>query len=108
MEMFNDIEALLRSDGISDLDVVALYKSISDVTREDCIICNNNPELNELSIFTDEVHVTLKKLVGTLKFKLKAIERTTESKNIVQNLPDSLKIRVEPTSSILENIKKGK
>ena len=108
LEMFNDIEVLLNGDGISDLDVVALYKSISDVTREDCTICNNNPEINDLSIFAEEVHATLKKLVGTLQFKLKAIERTTETKKIVESLPDSLKIRVEPTSSILENIKEGK
>ena len=107
MEMFNDIEVLLNNDGLSETDVVALYKTISDVTREDCTTCNNNPELNELSIFTDEVHLTLKKLVGTLQFKLKAIERTSETKNIVQNLPESLKIEVEPTSSILENTKKG-
>ena len=112
LEMFNDIEVLLDNGGISDLDIVALYKIISDVTREDCTICNNNPELNDLSIHAAKVRVELEVYVGTLQFKPKAIERTTETKNKVQNLPNSLKIKVEPTSSILENIenidKKGK
>ena len=57
LDLFNDLEALLRGDVISDLDVVALYKGISVVTREDCTICNNNPELNDLSIFAAQVHV---------------------------------------------------
>ena len=110
--MFNDVEVLLSNGGISDLDVVALYKIISDVTREDCTICNNNPGLNDLSIHAAKVRVELEVYVGTLQFKPKAIERTIETKNKVQNLPNSLKIKVEPTSSILENIenidKKGK
>ena len=108
LEMFNDIDVLLNIDGISDYDVVDLYKRTSVLTREDCIICNNSPELNSLSIFTDNVHLELEKLIGSLQFKLKAIERTTQTKIMVQNLPDSLKFKVEPMSSILENIKKGK
>ena len=107
LEMLNDLEVLLKGDGISDLDVVELYKITSVATREDCTICNNSPELNSLSIFTDKVHVELKKLIGTLQFKQKAIDKATETKNIVQNLPESLKIKVEPKSSILESVKKG-
>ena len=108
LEMFNDIDALLKSDGISEVDVVDLYRKTSVVTREDCTICNNSPELNSLSIYTDEVHVELGKLIGTLQFKPKAIEKTTETKDIVQNLPISLKIKVEPKSSILESIRNRK
>ena len=107
LEMLNDLEVLLKGDGISDLDVVDLYKRTSVATREDCTICNNSPELNSLSIFTDKVHVELKKIIGTLQFKQKAIDKATETKNIVQNLPESLKIKVEPNSSILESVKKG-
>ena len=107
LEMLNDLEVLLKGDGISDLDVVDLYKKTSVATREDCTICNNSPELNSLSIFTDKVHVELKKLIGTLQFKQKAIDKATETKNIVQNLPESLKIKVEPKSTILESVKKG-
>ena len=55
-----------------------------------------------------KVSKELKVHVGTQQFKPKAIERTTETKNMVQNLPDSLKIKVESTSSILENIKNDK
>ena len=108
LEMFNDIVALLKGGGISDLDVVELYKITSVATREDCTICNNSPELNSLSSFTDKVHMELEKLIGTFQFKQKAIEKTTETKNIVQNLPETLKIKVEPKSSILESVKKGR
>ena len=104
LDMFIDIEALLKSDGISDRDLVDLYKEISVVTREDCAICNNSPELNILSNFTEKVHEELKNIIGTVQFRPKAIEKTTETKNLVQNLPDSLKIKVEPNSSILKSI----
>ena len=104
LEMFNDIHDLLTVDGIPDQYVVDLYKEASVMTKEDCAICNNSPELNSLSIFTNKVHEELKNIVGTFQFKQKAIEKTTETKNLVQNLPDSLKIKVEPNSSILESI----
>ena len=104
LDMFIDIEALLKSDGIPDQDLVDLYNEISVVTREDCTICNNSPELNDLSIFTDKVHEEPKNIIGTVQFKTKAIELTTETKNKVENLPDSLKIKVESTSSLLESV----
>ena len=70
LEMFNDIEVLLNNDGLSQMDVLALYKTISDVTREDCEVCNNNPELNDLSIFAAKVRKELKKKIENLpKFK---------------------------------------
>ena len=103
--MFNDIEALLTVAGIPDHYVVDLFKEVSVVTSEDCAICNNSPELKSLSIFTEIVHKELQSLVGTIQFKSKAIEKTTETKDLVQNLPDNLKIKVEPNSSILESIK---
>ena len=108
LDLFNDLEALLRGDVISDLDVVALYKGISVVTREDCTICNNNPELNDLSIFAAQVHVELEAYIGTIIFKSKAMDKTTKTKSKLQNLPDDLRIKVEPTSNILQNIKKDK
>ena len=107
LEMFNDIEDLLKVDEISERFVVDLYKEASDVTREDCTVCNNSTELNNLSLFTDNVHVELEKLIGKELFKPTAIEKTAETKVIVQNLPESLKIRVEPTSNILPLINKG-
>ena len=100
--MFNDINALLKVDEISDPSVVDLYKQASDVTREDCTICNNSPDLNNLSIFTNQVYMELKTLVGLPPFKEKAIEKTTETIDSVYKLPDSLKIKVEATSSILD------
>ena len=105
LDLFNDLEALLRGDVISDLDVVALYKSISSVTREDCTICNENPELNALSIFAAKVNEELVHYIGTILFKPQAMDKTTKTKTMVQNLPESLKIKVDPASSILESVK---
>ena len=106
LEMFNDIDALLKVDGIADRYVVDLYREASVVTKEDCLICNNSPELNNLSSFTERASEELKILVGSLQFKPKAIEKTAETINILNNLPDSLKIKVEPTSNILKSIQK--
>ena len=105
LDLFNDLEALLSTDGISERDVVDLYQSISAVTKEDCTICNNSPELNALSIFAAKVNVELEYYIGTILFKPKAVDKTTETKAMVQNLPDSLKIYVDPESSILESAK---
>ena len=101
-DMFNDIHTLLNAEEISDPTVVDLYKEASDVIREDCTICNNSTDLNNLSIFTHQVYLELKTLVGTQLFKAKAIEKTTETTNLVHKLPESLKIKVEATSSILD------
>ena len=79
-----------------------LYKDASDEIKEDCAISNNSPDLNNLSIFIDKVYMELKTYVGTELFKPKAIEKTAEMINLVQELPESLKIKVEATSSILD------
>ena len=101
--MFNDMNALLKTEEISDLTVVDLYKEASNLIRDDCTICNNSPDLNNLSNFTGQVYVELKNLIGTHLFKAKAIEKTAETTNLVDQLPESLKIKVEATSSILES-----
>ena len=93
--MFNDIKALLEVEEISDTTVVDLYMEASDVIREDCTICNNSPDLNNLSFLTGQVYKELKTLVGTDLFNPKAIEKTLETTNLVQKLPESLKIKVE-------------
>ena len=102
LDMFNDLEALLNGDGISERDVVELYRSISDATREDCETCDNSPELNNLSIFAASVSGLLRKYVGMRLFKWEAMNKTAMAKTMVQNLPDSLTIKVDPESSILE------
>ena len=102
LDMFNDLEALLNGDGISERDVVELYRSISDATREDCETCDNSPELNDLSIFAASVSGLLRRFVGMRLFKWEAMNKTAMAKTMVQNLLDSLTIKVDPESSILE------
>ena len=90
--MFKDIDALLKLEEISDPTVVDLYKEVSDVVREDCIIFHNSTDLNNLSNFTYKVYEDLESLVHTPDFKHKAIEKTEKTINLVQKLPESLKI----------------
>ena len=54
LKIFNDVDVLLHSDGIVDQHIVDIYKTISNVTREDCAICNDSPELNDFSLFTQK------------------------------------------------------
>ena len=65
LDMFNDINALLKVEEISDTAVVDLYKEASDAIKEDCTLSNNSADLNNLSNFTKQVYVDLKTLVNT-------------------------------------------
>ena len=105
LDLFDDLEALINGDGISEYDVLDLYKCLSVVTREDCTICNDSTELNAFSNFAAKVNDELKNYTGTILFKSRAMYITTETKIIVQNLPNSLTIKVDPDSSILESVK---
>ena len=80
LDMFNDMNALLNVDEISDPTVVDLYKEASDDIKKDCTLSNNSADLNNLSIFTEQVYVDLESLVGTELFKPKAIEKTEDDK----------------------------
>ena len=104
-DLFNDLDTLIKGDLIPQLDIVHLYESISKATREDCTICNNQPDLDKLSLFTESVHKELESLIGKDQFKNTAIEKTSQTSTMVQDLPSSIKILVEATSSILESNK---
>ena len=101
LEMFQDLDALLRGNSITDLDVLELYKMTSIATREDCISCSNATEIDELSNFSESVHNELKELIGNVEFKSRAIEKTVQTNVLVQKVPSSLKTKVEPASNIL-------
>ena len=59
LDLFGDLYTLIKGDLISQLEIVHLYDSISQATREDCTICNNQPDLDKLSLFTESVHKEL-------------------------------------------------
>lgn len=107
LDIFRDVERLLKGDLISELDVVNVYRSISATTREDCIICNQQPDLDRLSNYTYNVSEVLRTLVGNETFKNTAIEKTVETYSEVEELPYSIKILVENSSTILESVKRG-
>ena len=98
---------LLNSDppGTTDLDVVEIYKMTSLATREDCELCNNATEIDQLSSSTKTIYEELELLIGKATFMTRAKTRTEETKSMVQNLPSSLKTEVEASSSIV--VKKG-
>ena len=105
MDLFGDLDTLIKRDFISQEDIVQTYKLTSQATREDCTICNNQPDLDKLSLFTESVHKELESLIGKDQFKNTAIEKTRQTSTKVQDLPSSIKILVEATSSILESNK---
>ena len=105
MDLFGDLDTLIKRDFISQEDIVQTYKLTSQATREDCTICNNQPDLDKLSLFTESVHKELASLIGKDQFKNTAIEKTSQTSTMVQDLPSSIKILVEATSSILESNK---
>ena len=107
LEMFQDLDVLLRgldalqrSDTITDLDVVHLYKETSNQTRED-FFSNNSTEIDQLSKFSDAVYKELEGLIGNPTFRGRAIEKTVQTIDLVQQLPSSLKTEVESSSDIL-------
>ena len=105
VDLFRELDALIKGDFISQEDIVQTYKLTSQATREDCTICNNQPDLDKLSLFTESVHKELESLIGKDQFKNTAIEKTSQTSTMVQDLPSSIKILVESTSSILESNK---
>ena len=107
LDLIRDLDTLIKGDFISQSEIVQLYDSISQSTRKDCTICNNQPDLDKLSFFTESVQKELESLIGKEQFKNKALEKTSQTSTMVQNLPSSIKILVESTSSILESFNKG-
>ena len=107
LDVFRDLERLIKGDHISELDVVDIYRIISETTREDCIICNQQPDLDRLSNFTQNISEDLRKIVGEPEFKNTAIEKTVETYSEVDDLPYSIKIMVENSSTILQSVQRG-
>ena len=107
LDIFRDLERLISGGFISDLDVVNIYRSISETTRDDCTICNQQPDLDRLSNFTYNVSEILRPLIGHKDFKTNAINKTITTYSEVENLPYSIKIFVEQSSTILQSVQRG-
>ena len=107
LEAIRDLKDLIEADGISDFNVVEIFKTMSLITQEDCEICNNSPEIQEISTFTEEVYIELRSLIGSILFKNTALDRTSDTNVLFDKLPESIKTRVESTSNIFESFNKG-
>ena len=59
IELFNDLEILVENDKISNIEIVELYKVTSEALSEDCEICNDIPEIEELRNVTRSIHERL-------------------------------------------------
>ena len=110
LEAIRDLKDLIEADGISDFNVVEIFRAMSLITQEDCEICNNSPEIQEISTFTEEVYIELKSLIGMdwILFKNTALYRTSDTNVMFTKLPESIKTRVESTSNIVESFNKGR
>ena len=60
LEAIRDLKDLIEADGISDFNVVEIFRAMSLITQDDCEICNNSPEIQEISSFTEEVFIELR------------------------------------------------
>ena len=107
LEAIRDLKDLIEADGISDFNVVEIFRAMSLIIQEDCEICNNSPEIQEISSFTEEVFIELRSLIGSILFKNTALDRTSDTNVMFTNLPESIKARVESTSNIVESFNKG-
>ena len=101
------MEDLIEADDISDFNVVEIFKIMSLITQEDCNICNNSTEIQEISIFTELVYTELKSFIGSILFKNTSLERTRETNVLFKKLPESIKTQVEYSSNIVESFNKG-
>ena len=108
LEAIRDLEDLIKAEDISDFNVVETFRAMSLITQEDCEICNNSPEIQEISTFTEEVYIELRSLIGSILFKNTALYRTSDTNVMFTKLPESIKTRVESTSNIVESFNKGR
>ena len=104
LEMFKDVEEGLLADIFSETDIVEIFKITSVATAQDCAICNST-EIAEISNFTQTVYVELEEAAanGTLEsFKEIALNRTSDTTEKLEELPETLEILVSPTSPIIK------
>ena len=124
-QMINGILNLLHLKMLKCEDVLLKFKEILDQLRTDCDTCDDSSELFALrDEVEDFVFGSLEKSCGCIYEYLRieecsvaipsqgwnqdAIERTTEIVNLVNDLPASLKMKVQANSTILQNIDEGK
>ena len=104
LEMFKDVEHGLMEDIFSETDIVEIFKITSVATAQDCAICNNSKEIAEISNFTGTVYVELEEAAATgswESFKEIALNRTSDTTEKLEELPDTLEILVSPTSPMM-------
>ena len=104
LEMFKDVEEGLLEDIFSETDIVEIFKITSDATAQDCAICNST-EIAEISTFTRTVYVELEEAVANgngTSFKEIALNRTSDTTEKLEELPETLEILVSPTSPIIK------
>ena len=111
LEMFKDVEHGLMEDVFTETDIVEIFKITSVATAQDCAICNNSKEIAEISSFTETVYVELEEAAATgswESFKEIALNRTSDTNEKLEELPDTLEILVSPTSPIVMTLNKNR
>ena len=128
IELFNDLEILVENDKISNIEIVELYKVTSEALSEDCEICNDIPEIEELRNVTRSIHerleiimisenittptpvsrkkrspsfVPLDSAEGSKIFKDVVLNNTREALNVTNKIPESVKGMIDLNSTIL-------
>ena len=122
IELFEELESLIQNEEISNVEVVELYNVTSFALSEDCVLCNNTPEIEELRNMTRSIHEQLMLImmsenitapVGRRKkrspsfisldsdrFREVALESTGESLKIAHKIPETVWGKVDFNSTI--------
>ena len=129
IELFQELETLLKNDEISNIEVVELYKATSSALSEDCKLCSNTTEIEELRKQTQSAHEKLTQIMlfenitfpGSLRkkrspsfislesdkiFKEAALEDTNEAIKMANKIPDTVMGMIDLNSTIVESLGK--
>ena len=127
IEFFQELGTLIQDKKISNVEVVELYKATSLALSEDCILCHDTPEIEELRNETKSIHEKLSQIMlsenitspgstrkkrspsfisleSDKKFKEIALEKTSEAIKIAKKIPDTVMGKIDFNSTIVESL----
>ena len=131
IELFQELKTLIQNDEISNIEVVELYKSTSLALSEDCILCNDTREIEELRNQTKSIHEKLTQIMlsenitspgstrkkrspsfisleSEQKFKEVALEDTSEAIKTAEKIPETVIGKIDLNSTIIESLGKNR
>ena len=128
IELFEEIETLIKNDSISNIEVVELFEVTTLALSEDCELCYDTPEIEELRDKTRSMHAKLSEIMMSENststetsrrkrspsfisqesntFKEVALNSTTESLLTANKIPETVLGKIDVDSTIQETLGK--